>query len=80
MDAIGLLENYKGTLIHGRLGSYFSYSCDYDLCNAHVSRELNYVEERFGANWAAQLKALLIKARIQGITNFLYPKNPLYLV
>ena len=52
MDAIGLLEHYKGTLVHDRFSSYFAYKCDHSLCNAHILRDLAYVEERFIANWA----------------------------
>ena len=63
MDDIGLLEHYKGTLIHDRFSSYFSYSCQHSLCNAHILRDLNYVEERFEASWAAQIKTLLVRAK-----------------
>ena len=62
MDAIGVLQNYKGTLVHDRFSSYFSYPCEHSLCNAHILRDLTYVEERFNAIWAKQIKALLIRA------------------
>ena len=63
MNAIGILENYKGTLIHDRFSSYFSYNCDHGLCNAHILRDLVYVEETFDAPWAEQIKELLIRAK-----------------
>lgn len=63
MNDIGLLEHYKGTLIHDRFSSYFSYQCDHSLCNAHILRDLVYVEEAFEAPWAKQVRTLLIKAK-----------------
>ncbi len=63
MNDIGVLENYRGTLVHDRFSSYFSYKCDHSLCNAHILRDLNYVEEAFDAPWAKQMKKLLVKAK-----------------
>ena len=63
MNAIGILENYKGILVHDRFSSYFSYNCDHSLCNAHILRDLVYVEETFDAHWAKQIKELLIRAK-----------------
>jgi transposase len=64
MDDIGILEHYKGTLIHDRFSSYFGYGCDHSLCNAHILRDLIYVEETFNAPWAKQIKELLIEAKV----------------
>lgn len=63
MDAVGLLELYKGTLVHDRFSSYFSHECDHSLCNAHILRDLVYVEEAFDAPWAKQIRKLLCKAK-----------------
>ena len=63
MDDIGLLENYNGTLVHDRFASYFSYQCGHALCNAHILRDLAYVEEAFDAPWAKRLAALLVRAK-----------------
>ena len=63
MGEIGILENYNGTLVHDRFSSYFSYACDHSLCNAHILRDLVYVEETFNARWAKQIRELLIKAK-----------------
>jgi transposase len=63
MDEIGLLALYKGTLIHDRFSSYFGYGCEHSLCNAHILRDLNYVEETFNATWARQIKELLLDAK-----------------
>lgn len=63
MDEIGLLALYKGTLIHDRFSSYFGYDCEHSLCNAHILRDLIYVEEIFTANWAKQIKEVLLDAK-----------------
>jgi transposase len=63
MDDIGVLELYKGTLVHDRFSSYFSYSCNHSLCNAHILRDLVYVEETFDAPWAKKIRTLLIQAK-----------------
>lgn len=63
MDDIGLLEHYNGTLVHDRFSSYFSYNCEHSLCNAHILRELIYVEEAFDAPWAKIIRKLLVKAK-----------------
>ncbi|NQX84341.1 MAG: hypothetical protein HRT67_00185 [Flavobacteriaceae bacterium] len=47
MDNIGLLELYKGTLIHYRFSSYFGYNYDHSLCNVHILRDLIYIENTF---------------------------------
>jgi len=36
MNEMGVLNQYRGTLIHDRFSSYFSYQCDHGLCNAHI--------------------------------------------
>jgi len=64
MNDIGVLEHYKGNLVHDRFSSYFSYSCEHSLCNAHILRDLVYVEENFDAPWAGKIKKLLIRAKV----------------
>lgn len=63
MDDMGLLGLYKGTLVHDRFSSYFSYNCGHSLCNAHILRDLVYVEEAFGADWAEGIRKLLVRAK-----------------
>ena len=63
MNDIGLLDQYKGTLVHDRFSSYFSYACQHSLCNAHILRDLVYVEEMFNSSWAKEIRKLLIKAK-----------------
>jgi len=63
MNAMGILQHYTGNLVHDRFSSYFSYNCSHSLCNAHILRDLIYVEEAFNATWAREISNLLIKAK-----------------
>jgi len=60
MDAIGVVPRFQGRAVHDGLVSYGQYSqCAHALCNAHHLRELTFVEEHLGQNWAKDLKGLL---------------------
>lgn len=63
MDAMGILPEFKGVLIHDHWKSYFNYiECLHALCNAHHLRELQAVIEMHPEwTWAKLLKDLLIK-------------------
>ena len=64
MDAMGILPKYKGIAIHDEWGSYFRYKqILHGLCNAHILRELTFIEEVEQEPWAKKMKALLIKAK-----------------
>ena len=65
MGQIGILQNYKGTLVHDRFSSYFAYQSEHSLCNAHILTDLTYVEQRGDDKWAKQSKDLLIHAKRQ---------------
>lgn len=65
MNDIGILPLFKGTLVHDRFSSYFSYECEHSLCNAHILRDLIYVEELFDASWAKCMRKLLVRAKIK---------------
>ena len=46
MDEIGILPEFKGTLVRDGWSSYKWYEqCRHALCNAHLLRELAYIEE-----------------------------------
>lgn len=64
-DAGGILPHYSGTAVHDGLKSYFQYSCQHALCNAHHLRELTFVAEQLGQDWAAQLIHLLLKLKAE---------------
>ena len=74
LDAIGILPRFQGTSVHDGWRSYFLYACSHALCLVHLLRELTFLAEEQGLEWAADLKALLLdmkegcrQAREQGL-------------
>jgi len=63
MIALGILENYTGCAVHDHWKSYFTFSCDHSLCNAHHLRELTYLAEQEQQGWAASMITLLLEAK-----------------
>lgn len=63
MDAGGILPEFGGRAIHDGWGSYAAYGCEHGLCNAHHLRELTYLVEREGQEWAAELIEVLVLAQ-----------------
>ena len=62
MDAIGILNHYKGISVHDRWASYDKYNCIHALCNAHLLRELKAVHQDTGRQWAEGMISLLVSA------------------
>lgn len=63
IDAIGILPQFKGTSVHDRWASYDQYSsCTHGYCNAHLLRDLKYVNEELNCAWALKMKKLLVHA------------------
>lgn len=63
MDAIGILPEFKGIAIHDFWKSYLKYPCIHGLCNAHLLRELTFIEERLGEAWAKELMDVLLEMK-----------------
>jgi transposase len=66
MDEIGVLAQYRGTLVHDGWLSYTLYPrCRHALCGAHLLRELTYFEELAAETkaWAGPLKELLLEMK-----------------
>lgn len=63
MDTMGILPEFKGRAIHDHLNAYYQYACGHGLCNAHHLRELIYVLEQYGQQWAQRLIDFLIDAK-----------------
>lgn len=61
MQAMGVLEHFKGILIHDHWKAYFRFKCQHALCNAHHLRELEWVWENEHQNWAKKMQTLLLK-------------------
>ncbi len=66
MNAIGILPNYTGTLCHDHWKPYYTYtSCNHSLCNAHHLRELTWVIENDGQQWASAMHDFLSAVNVQ---------------
>jgi transposase len=62
IEAGEILPEFAGTAIHDGWGAYAGYPCEHGLCNAHHLRELTYLVEREGQEWAAELSEVLVLA------------------
>jgi transposase len=66
MDEIGILPQFTGTLVRDGFSSYQWYQqCRHSLCNAHLLRDLVFVEESSPAQkvWTEPLSKLLLKIK-----------------
>jgi transposase len=63
MNELGILPHYQGRAVHDHWKSYFTFSCDHSLCNAHHLRELTYLVEQDQQVWAASMIDLLLEAK-----------------
>ena len=61
-DALAILPDFLGTLIHDGWKPYRDLRCKHGLCNAHHLRELTYVFEELGQAWAGCMIDLLAAA------------------
>jgi len=60
LEAIGILPAFAGISIHDGWASYFLYPCSHACCNVHLLRDLLFLAEEQGCQWAADLKSLLL--------------------
>jgi transposase len=60
---LGVLEHYAGCAVHDHWKSYFTFSCNHSLCNAHHLRELTYLAEQENQDWAKPMIDLLLEAK-----------------
>lgn len=63
MDQMGILPDYKGTVIHDYWKSYLDYLCRHSLCNIHHLGDLTFCLEQEKSQWAADMKALLLEMK-----------------
>jgi transposase len=59
IDEMGILRDYRGTLVHDFFRSYLKLDCEHALCNAHLLRELNFFIEVKEHKWAKKMQELL---------------------
>jgi transposase len=66
-EAMGILPTFRGISVHDSLICYLHYQCTHALCVVHYLRELTFICEHYGQEWAKEMKALLleIKAAVQ---------------
>ena len=63
-DAIGILPEFTGTLVHDNWATYFKYQLLlHALCNAHHLRELTALVENDQQQWAALMIVCLLAAK-----------------
>jgi transposase len=60
LEAIGILPTFRGISIHDGWASYFLYPCVHACCNVHLLRDLLFLAEEQGCQWAADLQSLLL--------------------
>ena len=60
INSFNIIPLYNGTLVHDRFSPYFKYSCKHSLCNAHILRELLYLQENTDLKWVKNISNLLI--------------------
>lgn len=61
MDDFGILPNFHGIAIHDHWKPYFTFAdCVHALCNAHILRELTFLDEVMGERWARKMKQHLL--------------------
>lgn len=63
MDDAEIWQEFNGRLVHDCWKTYFGYNCEHGLCNAHVIRELRYVHENLGQDWAKKMIDLLYEMK-----------------
>lgn len=63
-EAIGILPKRKGKVIHDGWKSYLQYEqLLHAFCNAHHLRELVFIHERYGQDWAERMIELLVEIK-----------------
>jgi transposase len=77
-EPLGLLQQFKGVLVHDGWIPYKSLECQHALCNQHHLRELTYLLEEQGQVWAGDMIELLTHANHQDNLNCADGKAPRY--
>jgi transposase len=60
IEAMNILPQLKGSVVHDGWKPYQRYECRHGLCNAHHLRELTFIQEEYQQDWAGKMKGLLV--------------------
>ena len=64
IDFFDFFPKFAGTACHDHWKPYFTYMQPlHSLCNAHHLRELTYIYEQYGEEWANKMKFFLVKIK-----------------
>lgn len=77
-DALALLQQFKGVLVHDGWMPYKALQCQHALCNAHHLRELTYLLEEQDQAWAGDMIELLSHASHLDNVNCADGQSPKY--
>jgi transposase len=55
IEAVSLIPQYRGRMMHDRWYSYDRYPCTHSLCGAHLIRDTIFVAEHEKQPWAARM-------------------------
>jgi transposase len=62
-EEMGILSEYKGTMMHDYWKSYLDYDCSHVFCHAHHLRDLDFCHQQEKSRWAAGMKKLLLEMK-----------------
>ena len=77
-ESLALLKQFQGVLVHDGWMPYKALDCQHALCNAHHLRELTYLLEEQGQDWAGDMIELLTYANHTDNLNCAEGKVPNY--
>ena len=77
-DALALLQQFQGVLVHDGWIPYKALLCQHALCNAHHLRELTYLLEEQGQAWAGDMIEVLTHANHLDNVNCADGQSPNY--
>ena len=63
MNAMGIINDFKGYAVHDYWKPYLSYECFHVLCNTHHLRDLTFIYEQYKQSWPKKMIQLLLAAK-----------------